>query len=99
MSMENNEITRQQIEKVIKDIYDKREPDIIIFENEQEFSVTIDSSGGPRHYKMRTGKGGLIMYLQGFGNFAGLIKALKVRYNGVILSEEERDELFKEILK
>lgn len=62
----------------ISKYFTDKEPDIVVFSDDNIFSVTINK-------RLRTGKGGLRMYLKGIPDSI----PLKVSFNGVILSEEQ----------
>jgi len=70
----------------------KKESDVIIVENPEEFWVSINTG----RMKVNTGKGGLIMFLKELGNNSDL---LKIEYNGIILNGEQKKELINSLSK
>lgn len=85
-------IPREVIEKSVKEImstyYNEKEPDINVIADGDYFAVTIRGSSRT----INTGIGGLKLFLEG-----GLPSLYKVRYNGIILTEEERDKFFTQL--
>ncbi len=94
--MESN-ITMEDLEKMVEEAFSKRKPDISITETENSFSALLGEDG---RVMARTGIGGLAMYLKAFnGGTEWARMTLLVEYNGTILNNEQRDELFTKVLE
>jgi hypothetical protein len=88
--------TTETIREAMNAFYDKKEkddnvlPDVEIQTDEDTFfSANINGA-----IMVSTGIGGFKMYAKNWKNF----DILKIRYNGVILSKEQKQDLFNQLI-